>query len=412
MSEDRLDDELAHAPLGPSAAARWTICPGSVKASEGLPDETSEPAAEGTAAHHISEMCLAHGFDADDFLGMVSRVEGYTFAWGEEDARLLQYGINQVREMVAAGGEFFGERRVDISPWTLPGQFGTLDRAVILRVDGTWWVYVTDLKWGRWPVYAHENKQVILYALGLWNDVLRHRIGADEEVRFVLSIDQPRAAGGGGSWEVDMATLLRWGDWFRERAIATQVEGAPFVASSEGCAFCRVRVAANGGCATYETFNRQLIQSKFDEEGAVVENARLTPEQRSRILGNRKMLETWLDQLEEEELADYLAGRPTPGRKGVIDTQKGTRDKWKNEAEADAVLAPILGDKRLTKKLITPIQAGKQIGREHLVLIEPHIQRGEKGRSMVPLEDARLPIPVVLFDEESAEIAETGEIEP
>jgi hypothetical protein len=45
------------------------VCAGSVAAEEGLPDDTSEFAAEGTFAHHISEECLALGLDPYDFIG-------------------------------------------------------------------------------------------------------------------------------------------------------------------------------------------------------------------------------------------------------------------------------------------------------------------------------------------------------
>lgn len=405
MDADRLDDDLAHAPLGPSAAEGWSTCPDYINANAGLPNETSYPAAEGTAAHAISDTCLTLGFDARDFVGTTTKILEWEFTWTDQDAALLQRGIDRVR---ALGGQFYGERRVDISPWTIPGQFGTLDRVVIVKIDGVWWIFIIDLKWGRWPVYPVDHKQTILYALGFWNDVARNIIG-DEPVRFVLEIDQPRSAGGGGVWETSLDTLLRAGDWLRERAEATQAPNPPRIASEKGCVWCRRKLLKNGGCEVYEAFNRHLVGAKFEEEPeitALVPQAMLSPEQRSFILSHEKMITTWLEQLKAQELEDFLAGRPTPGRKAVVDTLKGKRDAWKSEKEAEAALVPLLGDKSFSKKVITPAQARKQISKEDFAKIASVINPGESGKSMVPLEDARPAIAVVLFEEEKAEVGE------
>ena len=44
-------------------------CPDYPKAIKGLPNSSSEFAAEGTAAHAVSDDCLALGLDAADFIG-------------------------------------------------------------------------------------------------------------------------------------------------------------------------------------------------------------------------------------------------------------------------------------------------------------------------------------------------------
>jgi len=407
VSDDRLDDEPAHAPLGPSAAEGWATCSDYVNANAGLPDEPTYPAAEGTVAHGISNTCLTLGFDASDFIGTTTQILDWTFTWTEEDAFLLQRGIDRIR---ALPGQFFGEHRVRTEQWTIPGQFGTLDRA---GFDDEW-IWIEDLKWGRFPVYPYEHLQNIQYALGFWNDVARHHTNA---TKFALSIDQPRCAGGGGVWYTTLDELLKAGEWLKGRAALTQQPNPPRTASEKGCVWCRRR-RAPGGCDTYSEFNTLLIGNKFEDMDidiildnplALPTTGVITPERRSFILSHRKMMELWMDMLAEQELADYLAGRPTPGRKAVVDTQKGTRDKWKDEKAAEAALVPLLGDKSFTKKLITPVQAGKQIGPEDREIIAAHIEPGVKGKSMVPEADARPAIPVMTFDEE-AEV-EVGEVE-
>jgi hypothetical protein len=393
VTDDRLDDGAAHAPLGPSGADRWSTCADSVNAQEGLPDNPTLPAAEGTVAHDISNLCLTLGFDAADFVGTTTRILDWTFTWTEEDAFLLQHGIDRTR---AWPGPFFGEYRVDISPWTIPGQFGTLDRASF--DDDV--IRVTDLKYGRFPVYPVDNLQIILYGLGFWNDIARHHTKA---TKFELEIDQPRHAGGGGIWSTDLETLLRAGEWLRKRAEATLQPNPPRTASEKGCAFCRAALQKNGGCRTYEAFNTEMIGAQFDDLPvltALTPDVIITPERRSFLLAHRKMVENWFDRLEEQELADYLAGLPTPGRKGVDDSQKGPRDKWTDEAKAEAALSERFGDQIFTKKLKTPKQAASLMDKKTFdEVVGPHVTWGHAGKSMVPLADRRPPIAVVLPDQ-------------
>lgn len=47
-----------HAKLSPSSAERWTVCPGSVVLSQGMPNPESPYAAEGTKAHALAECWL------------------------------------------------------------------------------------------------------------------------------------------------------------------------------------------------------------------------------------------------------------------------------------------------------------------------------------------------------------------
>ena len=49
---------VKHALLGASSAARWLACPASARATEGLPDDETPYAAEGTRAHEMCETAL------------------------------------------------------------------------------------------------------------------------------------------------------------------------------------------------------------------------------------------------------------------------------------------------------------------------------------------------------------------
>jgi len=377
---------LAHAPLGPSAAEGWATCADYVNANRGLPDEPSYAAAEGTFAHEVSEMCFDLGGDPKDFIGYHNTVELWQFEWSAEDAELLHPGIARVRSL---GGHFFGEHRVDISPWTIEGQFGTLDRAIVTDEA----IYINDLKWGRYPVYAFYNRQLVLYALGFWN---KHAKYMTQTKKFILEIDQPRCAGGGGMWETTLDELLRYGEWLRKRAEATQQPNPPRTASEKGCQWCKRRKAP-GGCDTYDSFIASLMQDMFDDEDAPSDPVL----RRSFLLEHKQMVLNYFEMLEEQELDDYRSGKPTPGRKLVYDGRRGTRDKWTSESKAKEVLEKLLGPKAFKPpSLVTPKQALDKVSPEDIVKVKPLITPGEKGTVMVSEADVRPAIPVIDFEEE------------
>lgn len=422
MSDTLEESVPAHAPLGPSSAEGWATCSDYVNANRGLPDLTTEPAAEGTTAHGISDICVTTGLNADELLGLVTTVAGYTFVWDEDDAMLLQLGIDRLR--AAAGTAIiFGEHRVDISRWTLPGQFGTLDRAFVIYDATTdeWWIVVEDLKWGRGiAVSPVENKQIMLYALGFWHAVARHLIPEGVTPRFRLIIDQPRHAGGGGVWETTLEHLVAFGDWIRERARLTAEPNPTRTASLKGCMWCRRRrvwpQGNFGGCDTYDEFMIGLLGWTWaDLDIGLMMGTdmtlpiEMTPERASYLLLHKDAIERWLKELDERMLEAGLAGEPI----GEVKPVQGNKsaDTWKSEGTSKAKLYPvrpvieqILGDRGFTKMLKSPKQVLSLLGddEEALSAVVPHIKPGTKKPILAPLADARPAITnaQTQFDEE------------
>lgn len=95
-----------HAKLSPSSASRWMACPGSVARCEGLPDESSKFADEGTAAHDLAARCLTDGSDAQAHVSETIQAGERTFVVDLDMATHVQTYVQYVRDMVAStGGE-------------------------------------------------------------------------------------------------------------------------------------------------------------------------------------------------------------------------------------------------------------------------------------------------------------------
>ena len=203
-----------HAKLSASGSATWLNCPGSVRLSANIPNETSSYAQEGTNAHAQAEAMLLGKKDL--YPEMAADVQPY---------------IDLVHEY-AANEMLMVEERVKYTEW-VDGGFGTVD-ALIVNGDT---IVVIDLKFGKGiKVEAEGNSQLRLYALGaLQRYQFEHGI---EKVITIIS--QPRLDHVSEE-TLTVEELLGWGEWVKERAEATKAKNAPPVAGEKQCRWCRAR---------------------------------------------------------------------------------------------------------------------------------------------------------------------------
>lgn len=398
---------MAHSELSPSDSARWSRCPGSINFTRPLrEDRSNEFAAEGTVAHTIREQCLLFGFEAYDFVGQKVSADGFEFTVDEDMANNIQPGIDEINEYE---GKLFVETWVDTTEWlgldsNGKRQGGSLDALKC----GTSLFVQSDLKFGMGvPVQAVENTQQIIYAVAGWKQFGRHISDAKD---FLIIIDQPRHAAGGGRWRVSIEELLNRAEALKIAAEKTRQPDAPLIASDYACLWCP---AANvpgrpGGCPAHHQWMMDELGAKFDDLDAAdaigidwSPPQVLTREQRSHLVRVRGQIEKWLEKLHADELDDLINNGPACGYKAVYGRAGNRVHRDEDRSRAWMKARGLSDDQLFTKKLISPAQGEKALGLGNKKFPKSLIEQGAPKPVIVPVDDDRPSIATVddKFDE-------------
>ena len=361
----------AHAKLGASNAHRWLNCPGSVSAEEGIPNTSSPFAEEGTMAHELAETCFLVGTEALD-----------NFA-DQEMAEFVRVYVDHVNWLSEGADHVEIEARVSYQQW-VSGGFGTTD-AVILKGET---LHICDLKYGMGVrVDAEENPQAMLYALGAYYefDML------SDIKHVVIHIIQPRLDHI-SQWEISVPDLLRWAEWVKQRAEEALEADAPRVPGEKQCRFCR----AKASCAALQKMTQDVIMADFDDLDNAPKANTLTDAQMRRALEAKPLIEGWLGAVEGLVKDRLTNGEGFPGYKLV---EGKSNRQWSNVEEAEQVLGDLIGPEAShTRKIISPAQAEKVLGKKRVGEIADLIVKPTGAPTLAPESDKRPPINISASD--------------
>lgn len=375
----------AHAKYSASGADRWLNCPASIELSARAPEaRESEYAAEGTKAHACLELMLKNRNNLNLALKLAKKSYPLDMVEYALDA------VNWINEQ-AGDDDVLCEQKVDASPFTTDGQFGTLDAAIIRDFDR---LTVIDYKYGAGlavePAYDNApNPQLTYYALGL-----SHEYGhAFTEVELVVI--QPRAFHESGetirSAVFPIEEILAEAEKFKAGVKRCEDPLAELNAG-RWCKYCPAAVI----CPELKENAMKQAQIVFadNEIESVPEVRTLTLSDLGKALDVAERLEAFIQALRDHATYVLECGGKVPGWK-LVD-KRGIR-KWKDEAAATEVAKTrYWKDVAFSEpKLLSPAQLEKKICKKGTWsdaadgFLEEHVTTASSGTTLVKESDKR-----------------------
>lgn len=378
--KERGGNNDVHALLSPSGAKKWLSCAASLACEKDIPNTSGKSAVTGTACHTIAEVHL-NQYIKGTALPLEREVGAYVLDEGKGQIKALispMKGavlitadmIEQVRKYtdyckaiidVATYAKL--EMRVNLTEVLHPGYegvetFGTADLVAVLEKANTdeYILNVTDLKTGRHRVEAKENKQLMLYALGVYRRLKRRY----NITMFRLVIFQPYA-GGASEWDISVEGLELFAKFAQKRALLAldayfrgkkNLKASDFKPSVDGCQWCRFSEQC---AARTKTVNAGLAEELEDDFAL-----ELTPEQLVAEYEKLPLLRQHIDKVEKAMAAALHSGKKVPGYK-LVEGRPGNR-AWK---DTDAVFEKY-GTMLQKVVLMTPTEAVKIVPEEEL----------------------------------------------
>ena len=366
-----------HARLSASASKRWLLCPGSVKANEGLPDHRSEAADKGTAAHALLEWGLRSSL-AQGRMVAVDPIVCKTSEVGPWPVKDLAYAVNSAIEWVwdlyssLLDPEMYLEADLPGLQALHSDLGGTCD--IILVDHTTKRMWVIDYKNGRGVVDAKNNPQLGIYALGF---------DGREDYAIELVILQPNTEGPIASqWPCPHG----WLDALVKEVVAaaelSHQEDAPRHRGE--CTFCRDATCPER-TADFEIVIPEEIRPTLDPSACDLNTLRAIKDRSDDI-------RAFLDSVDTEIRARLKAGVP-PEEIGYKEVEGKGRSAWNAgdekacEAVADALRKK--GVEPYNSKLIGITDARRALGKKGKPLIDAAITVPPGKPKLVPVSDAR-----------------------
>ncbi len=368
-----------HALLSASGAARWLACTPSARLEEQFPDSTSVYAAEGSLAHDIAELKLRKHFiepmGPKKFNTRLNKLKKHDL-YQDEMLKHTDAYLDYVQGIVHgfdAPPYIAVEKRVDYSDY-VPEGFGTAD-CIIIGGDT---MYVIDFKYGKGvPVYADNNSQMMLYALGAYSAY--SFLYPIEKV--IMAIVQPRLDSI-SEWEISTDVLIYWATNTVMGAAEKAFKGEGDFVPGEHCRFCR----AKSLCRARSEFNT-AIEDKYPDKPPLLSNDEV-----GQLLLKAQDLAKWIKDLEDYALGECLAGNEIPGWKAV--EGRSVRKFIDHDAAFKALMDSGIEEAMLyERKPLTLAATEKLIGKKKFVeLVGSYVEKPPGKPTLVVESDKREPI--------------------
>lgn len=351
-----------HSILSASASHRWLNCTASIKACEGLPDNTSTDAQKGTEVHELCAYKLAKKLGRE-----VTRPQ---YEYSADDERNAQGYADFICDLVTDGSAVMIEQKIDFSEYTAKGAFGTAD-CIINDTN----INIVDYKNGVGvKVNAFKNPQMMLYALGAYSTFKE----VYESIQTVtMTIYQPNVENI-STYSVSIEELLEAAETlFKPKAEEALSSNGVFV-KGDWCRFCKAKAT----CKKYSEDFMEILKEFNEQMG---ETQSLTEDEILTLLNHGDEIISWIKDVKEYAFNCAKAGKEwkgfviKPGRsvRKYTDETEVARTLQSNGIEPyehiDKIKTLTAVEKELGKKRVEELLGGLLIrvpGKENLVKVD------------------------------------------
>ena len=365
---------MAHAFLSASGAPAWLLCNMKPWLEKDLPDSSSAAADEGTAAHELAAWCLLNGRQAKDRLGELIRVGDDFWEVTEDMAGYVQMYLDNVKDIP---GDRMIEQPLEIGFITNEEDAkGTGDLVAIH--DSV--LEIHDLKYGYNYVPA-DSDQLKMYGAA----AVRQFSTIYDIDWVVLQIHQPRI-NSFPKIEISVQELHAWVT--STQAAATRIlagpEGLVATPGDKQCKFCR----AKGACPALKEKAMSVVRlDDFHDLDARI--ALLSNEELANIAPKLELIHDWCNGVRAEMERRILSGQHVDGWK-VVQGKKGNRAWSDTERVEHEIQLLDLEDKAYSRKLLTPTQMEKALGKtDAWTSLKELVTQPDGKPAVVPITDKR-----------------------
>lgn len=327
--------------FSPSASARLLTCPGSAKASEGIPEQQSLFASEGHDAHALAEIRLSEklGFETKE------KIEDLTWYNKEMEDYITDY-VSYVMDTIAQvkktcpDATVLVEQRVAAEKYD-KSLFGSTDVAII--ADGV--LQIIDLKYGRGvPVSAENNTQEMCYGL-----CAMETFGSLYDIETIkLCIFQPRL-NNVSEWSLSVEDLYKWADDILKPGIEKIKAGSEEFHPSRHCIFCKAKPL----CKALRDQNLELAKHEF-RPAFLMKDSEI-----EEVLDKAEDFVNWINSVKDFALEDAMKGKKYEHYKLV----EGRSTRKYSDEDAVAATVKEAGFNPYEEKLLTITAMQARLGK-------------------------------------------------
>lgn len=215
-----------HSIFSPSSAHRWLRCPASVKLEQQYPSTSNIHSIKGSLMHDIAERVIK-GEEIQSFLNKT--IDDILIT--TEMLQIISTYTEFIKLAIRNSDAYFLEKKVRFYKIHELG-FGTADCIIIKNKT----LYVIDFKTGRYPVEVCKNLQLILYAVGFFNE---NSLNFDINV-VQLIVVQPLVSVKPSNWSLPVEKIEIIEKFARSMCL-NALSDNPIFKAGEHCRFCKHR---------------------------------------------------------------------------------------------------------------------------------------------------------------------------